>query len=132
MTPSRRERLREIYARLASAPEAGSHDAGSHDEAYDQLANIIGQVEDELTATPYAPDHWETDGRIYPPFADNRKVVEGRPGVTRYRSRKHDTFIGANGSIEIAERGGGVEFAKAGLDGRGVWELDEPIPDGSK
>jgi hypothetical protein len=124
-TPSRRERLREIYARLASAPEASSHD-----EAYDQLANIIGQVEDELHDVPYAPDHWETDGLIYPPFADNRKAVDGHRGVMRYRSRKHNTFIGANGSIEIAEGGGGVEFSKPGVDGRGGWELDEPANGG--
>jgi hypothetical protein len=44
----------------------------------------------------------------------------GRPDVTRFRSRGHNTFIRSNGSFEIRTLEEDVEFAKLGADGQGV------------
>jgi hypothetical protein len=80
-------------------------------------------VEDELTGIPYDPDSWREDGRIYPPQRDNMRQVPGHPHVARFRSRKHSTYVGMNGSLEIVSLGGTVQIRKPGADGRHVWEL---------
>ena len=121
MQHSREERLAEFLRRLKAAPRATSFD-----EAYGQLREILNAVEDEMTDTPYNPDAWQTDGRLYPQQRDSIRDVPGYPSVQRFRSRGHNTFIGSNGSIEIAEVGTGVPptarlFTKAGADGRTVW-----------
>lgn len=116
--PPKSERLREIYHRLASSPAASTAS-----EALRQLADIINAVEDAWTEIPFDPASWRHDGRIYPPQADNEREVEGRPTLRRYRSLKHNTYIGGNGAIEIQRLDGTVEFSKPGADGRGVWDL---------
>jgi GT2 family glycosyltransferase len=113
-------RLSEIWRRLAAAPAAQTAE-----EARIQLASIINAVEDDLTAIPFDLQSWETDGRIYPPQDDSRRRVPGHPSVSRFRSRKHNTYIGANGSISIARLDGTVEVEKRGADGRGIWELND-------
>jgi hypothetical protein len=97
--------------------------ASTAEEVLQQLADIIKDVEDSLTAIPYDPSNWQNDGRIYPPQADNERDVPDRPGMRRYRARLHNVYIGENGSIEIQRLDGIVELAKPGADGRGVWDL---------
>ena len=70
------DRLRIILDRLASAPRAATHA-----EAFDQLADVIDAVEDELTHIPRDPNAWQSDGRIYPPQLDARRDVDGRPDL---------------------------------------------------
>ena len=119
MEVPKRVRLEEFFRRLSAAP-----DAGSFNEAFAQLIAILEAVEDELTRIPNAPDNWRDDGRIYPPQVDNMHPVPDHPRVRRFRSLGHNTYIGANGAVEIVAVGGKVELTKAGLDGRYVWELE--------
>jgi len=86
------------------------------------LSSILNSVEDELSGVPFDPSKWQSDGRMYPPQDDSRRHVVGYPNVTRFRSRRHNTFIGENGSIEIVELGGAVLLRKHGADGKHVWE----------
>jgi len=112
---NKRERLTEIYRRLAVAAPAAS---GT--DALDLIALTMNQVEDQLSGVPFNPENWRNDGRLYPPQPDSRRMVPGRPDVTRFRSRGHDTFIRSNGSFEIRTLEGDVEFFKPGADGQGV------------
>jgi hypothetical protein len=113
------ERLREFYRRLMQAPRAGTLE-----EALDQLGSILDAVEDELTGIRKDPASWRYDDRIYPPQLDSMHAVSARPQVARFRSVGHNTYIGANGAVEIVLLDGTVELQKPGADGRGVWELD--------
>lgn len=89
-----------------------------------QISNILNEVEDQFTDIPYNPEHWQTDGRLYPPQMDNMRSVNDHPLVKRFRSLGHNTFIGENGSIEIQKvKDKKIIFAKPGDDGRKVWEL---------
>jgi hypothetical protein len=98
--------------------------AGTHDEAFDLIASLLNAVEDEMTSIPFNPPTWQTDGRMYPPQADAVRDVPLFPSVKRYRSLVHNTFIGANGAIEIAlpppVDGGQTIFSKNGIDGKPV------------
>lgn len=113
------ERLRVFYQRLMDAAAATTLD-----EALEQFVSILDAVEDEMTDVPYDSANWRRDGRIYPPRPDSMRTVPNHPRVTRFRSRKHSTYIGANGAIEIVSAEGTVELRKPGADGRGVWELN--------
>jgi hypothetical protein len=117
MSIPKRERLQELYRRLAAAP-----DAATFEEAFNQLSSILNEIENDWSLAPYDPENWRNDGRLYPPLLDNVRDVDGHPGLKRLRSRFHNTFIAANGAIEIQKLGGEVEFTKAGADGRGVWD----------
>ena len=115
----RAERLAEFFRRLEAALPAESSQ-----EAFDQLAAVLNEVEDEMTTIANQPELWQTDGRMYPPQPDSARSVEGHPGVTRFRSRGHNTFIGKNGAIEIQEVASNrLLFSKSGADERGVWDL---------
>ena len=117
MLPSKSARLAELFRRLAAAPPAISAI-----EAKLLLDNTLNAVEDELTGVPFDPSAWATDNRMYPPQEDSRRVVPGRDDVARYRSRSHNTYIGANGAIEITSVDTReVLFKKAGADGNHVW-----------
>lgn len=118
MEVPKRERLIEFFRRLLAAPRAGTLD-----EMYAQLCKILDEVEDELTGVPNNPMNWQSDQRIYPPQKDASRDVAGHTLVTRFRSRRHNTYIGENGSVEIVTLSGRIEVQKPGLDGRGVWEL---------
>lgn len=112
------ERLKDFFRRLGDAPEATTFD-----EALAQITNILNEVENTLTSIPYDPDRWQTDGRMYPPLLDAIRDVQDHPAVKRFRSVRHNTFIGENGAIEIRSLDQTTLFAKNGADGRGVWEL---------
>lgn len=118
MEMPKRERLQEFFRRLKGVPEASTFD-----EAFMQIANILTAVEDELTDIPCNPERWRSDGRLYPPQRDSVRAVESSVRVKRLRSLSHNTFIGDNGSIEIAAIDGTVLFRKPGVDGDGVWDL---------
>ena len=111
------ERFREFLRRLGSAPAASSFE-----EAHKLLSDVLNAVEDELSGVPYNAETWETDGRMHPPQADSMRNVPGRDDVKRFRSVAHNTYIAANGAIEIQEvRGAVVVFRKDGSNGQGVW-----------
>lgn len=103
------ERLAEILRRLKLAEPVGSAE-----DALLLMTRTIDAVEDELSGAPYNPESWIDDGRIYAPQPDSARPVDGRPDLTRYRSRKHNTFIGGDGSIEIWEIGGSCVLRKEG------------------
>ncbi|MEE8517781.1 MAG: hypothetical protein V3S98_01490 [Dehalococcoidia bacterium] len=117
MDLSKEARLHEFYSRLRDAPASGTRD-----EAFRLLEEMLNEVEDELTAIPFDPTNWQNDGRLYPPQKDSMRDVQDHPTVKRFRTRGHNSFIGANGAIEIQRVGGAVEFTKVGRDGKGLWE----------
>ncbi|HEX3068143.1 MAG TPA: hypothetical protein VHX14_06175 [Thermoanaerobaculia bacterium] len=116
MSITKAQRLVKFLRLLRWAAPAS--DAG---EAFELVERILNAVEDEFSGTPFDPSAWQTDGRLYPPQVDSRRVVPGRPDVTRYRSRSHNTFIAENGAIEIQTIDGLVLLSKAGADGESVW-----------
>ncbi len=83
-----------------------------------QVADILNQVEDEMTSIPYDPALPLNDGRMYPPQPDSKKLVPGRADVIRYRSRGHSILIGTNGAIQlILGASGPVILNKPGAGG---------------
>jgi len=112
---SKQERLQEFYRRLTSS--AAANDC---DEALELIRQLLNAVEDELSGVPYDPANWQNDGRLYPPLPDSVRPVAGLPGVKRFRSFRHNTFVAVNGAIEIRTIDGTLELSKLGRDGRGV------------
>ncbi len=111
------KRIQEFIKRLNNVQACSSGE-----EAFEMLAKVLNEVEDEFSSIPYSPHLWMTDGRMYSPQEDSRRTT-GNPDVIRYRNKGHNTFIGDNGSIKIVELRGKVIVNKAGLDGRKVDEL---------
>ena len=112
-------RLEEFIKRMRLAIRSASAE-----QALDLLSSTLNQVEDELSGIPYQPEQWQNDGRMYPPQPDSARDVEGRPDLTRYRSRDHNTWIGTNGAIRIQTvRTQTIELDKPGADGCRI-ELD--------
>lgn len=116
--------MRAFLDRLAQVPAAASEA-----EALTQIRNVLDAVEDDHSGVPNDPDNWQSDGRMYAPRADSRRVVSGHPKVVRYRNRAHNTFLGRNGSIEIRAVQPGVRpevgsllLSKPGADGRSLWQ----------
>lgn len=115
----KKERLRIFIERLSLAQPTTSAD-----DALELVAEVLNAVEDEHSGVPNNPEAWKDDGRMYPPQENNRREVPDRPSVRRYRSARHNTLIGSNGSIRIEEVGGAVLLDKPGRDGRRIEELD--------
>jgi hypothetical protein len=107
----------------------------------EQLNATLNQVEDEWTPFPYDAEVLNPTGRLqptdrmYPIQDDNLNEVPGHPLVKRLKSVAENTFIGANGSIEVRStrqpdgtkanqpETGQLIFSKLGNDGRGVWDI---------
>jgi hypothetical protein len=98
--------------------------ASSADEALDLLGRTLSAIEDEHSGVEFNPTPWNDDGRMYPPQEDNRRTVPDRSSLRRYRSAKHNTFIGTNGSIQIQDLDRNVILDKPGRDGRKTHDLD--------
>jgi hypothetical protein len=116
---SKAKRLQLFLSRLKDAPPATSAE-----EALESLARILNEVEDQHSGVENNPDTWKDDGRMYPPKENNRRDVPGRPSLRRYRSAKHNTFIGLNGSIRIETIEAKILLDKTGQDGRKTHALD--------
>ena len=82
-----------MIKRLLTLPPASS---GA--EAYEQLVRVVNEVEDEHSGTPYDPERWMEDGRIYPPLPDSERESK-LPGFNRYVTKGHHVFIGLHGAI---------------------------------
>jgi len=117
MNPSKEERFVEYLRRLNEAPAASGLG-----EALALIGGTLNAVEDEMTDIAFDPEHWQTDGRMYPPQADSLRDVAGRDHVKRFRSRGHNTFVRDNGAFEIQDLAGAVVFRKSGASGGGVWD----------
>jgi len=111
----RADRFAEFKRRLTAAPVQATHDAARR-----LLEDTLNGVEDEFSGVPYQPENWQTDGRFYPPHDDRASDVDGCPDVVVYQSKRHETFIAANGAIEMRKLSGEVELTKPGADGKGV------------
>jgi hypothetical protein len=112
-TLHKNERFALFRQRLLDAPPASSLE-----EAFATLAATLNAVEDELSGIPNNPSNWQNDGRMYPPQRDHRRTPRNAPGVVRYRSVGHNTFIAENGSIRIEMISREVVLKKPGADGR--------------
>lgn len=117
----KKERFQIFLRRLKSAKCAASAEDALH-----LLSTILNAVEDEFSDIPHNPESWQDDGRMYPPQEDNRRQVAGHPSLCRYRSAKHNAFIGLNGSIRIETCDPKPEILldKPGCDGRKTHVLD--------
>jgi len=107
---SKQERLDEFIKRLKKAKKS---------ENADEAFNLIQITLNELTNILYNPQNWMTDGRLYLPQKNSERSTNN-PVVKRYRSRGHNTLIGANGAILIEE-----------VTGKTVW-IDIPGDDRRK
>jgi hypothetical protein len=107
---SKRIRVVAFIERLATAPPAGS-DA----DAIVLVAKTLNDVEDEMTSIPYNPGTWEFDGRMYPPQPDSAR--DAGYGLTRYRSKGHNTLIHSSGAIRLTTTGGICLLNKAAKNG---------------
>lgn len=103
--------------------EAGP--AETLDEACELIAATLNAVEDEFTDVAYDPGRWSSDGRLYPPQDDSRRIETTDPLVVRFRNRSHLTFVGENGAILIT-KGSEPCLDKPGLDGITIGTLMGP------
>jgi hypothetical protein len=109
-------RLRLFLARLAASPIAANHD-----QAFALIASVLNAVEDEHSGVPADPNNWRSDGRMYPPQADNARPSADLPGVIVYRSFAHRTLIASNGAFTIIELSTNKALIeKLGGDGKGL------------
>lgn len=109
-------RLRLFLAKLAASPAAANHD-----QAFALIASVLNAVEDEHSGVPADPANWRSDGRMYPPQADNARPYSDLPGVFGYRSVAHRTLIASNGAFAIIELSTNKALIeKAGGNGTGL------------
>ena len=117
------ERLSEIIRRLVDAAPFRDGDV-----ARSALEEIMRSVENAWSGVPedpmaaISPD--PTDGRMYPPHDDFERS-SGSPFVRLWRHRRHKTYIGSNGALQIERASGFIEVDIPGCDGKCVCELLE-------
>lgn len=126
MASPRDQRLAEFLRRLAEAPAAASFD-----EAYRLLCSTLDGVEDELSGLPNDPGQWMTLERMFPPQRDRMSSIAGCD-VQRFDSKRHITYIAANGALEIRGKRRPRESvvvlcSKAGADGRRLSDVCPPL-----
>ena len=110
---SKQDRFQLFLSRLEAATPVGD---GS--EALALIGRVLNEVEDQFSGIPADPNRWESDGRMYPPQADNARTSPDSPEITVYRSRSHKTLIRSNGAFRIIEiRSREIIFEKAGTLG---------------
>lgn len=110
------ERVRRFLERLAAAEPCASHD-----DAHSLIVTTLNAIEDEHSGVLFNPAAWENDGRLYPPQLDNAVLLTDLPGVLRYRSVGHWTFIAPNGAFRIEEIAARkILLDRPGADGRPV------------
>jgi len=113
---SKSARLKIVLQRLHTAEATATHDA-----AFALIAEILNDVEDEHSGIPANPSNWRSDGRMYPPQADNARSSPDLPGVMVYRNRGHRTLVAANGAFTIIDvQTDEVLIEKLGLDRQGL------------
>lgn len=112
----REQRLEEFFRRLEAGEPVATFEA-----ARSFIDQTLDAVEDEMTEIPNNPATGGADGRMYPAKDDAMRDVPNHPDVTRFRHRKHNTFIRNNGAFEIRSVTDEVLVTRPGADGRGVW-----------
>jgi hypothetical protein len=115
-----RERLEEVMRRICAAAPFGD---GAH--AQTAMEEIMRMVEDEFSGIRENPDAHlalTTDGRMYPPHANNA-IPSGSAHIRAFRQKGHRTFIGDNGALRIERLDGVAEIDLAGIDGRKIADL---------
>ncbi|MBX3179207.1 MAG: hypothetical protein KF886_17775 [Candidatus Hydrogenedentes bacterium] len=118
MILTKRERFERFLEWLRVAPPADSFEG-----AYALVCTTLNAVEDAFSGIPYAPERWQSDGRLYPPQLDSLRPGRSNERVTCLRSRAHYLYIGDNGAIEIQTiPAGDVILQKPGVDGLGLWK----------
>jgi hypothetical protein len=115
----KKKRLKLFLKRLGAASPARSGE-----EALELLARTLNAVENEFSGTPYMPENWKTDGRMYPPQGDSLVRCPEGPSLQKYRSKGHYNYIGRNGSIRIETLDAEILVDKRGADGRRAFDLD--------
>ena len=111
----RKQRFALFLAALEKAPAADDRAS-----ARALLAEVLNRIEDAHSGVPYDPANWMTDGRMYPPQDDNKKVSTVS-GAALFHTKGHHVWFGENGSIRFEVRRG---------PGKGRIELDKPGADG--
>ncbi|MEZ5944355.1 MAG: hypothetical protein R3C18_23450 [Planctomycetaceae bacterium] len=127
-TPSKADRLAEIFRRMSAAPACSTFD-----KAYELLCKTIDEVEDELTDYPNEPDRWMQLQRLFPPQMDRMSSVQGCD-LKRFDNRRHVTYIASNGAMEVrslrvVDGEVCIHFTKAGSDGQSVCDVCPDLKD---
>ncbi len=108
-------RLEEFFRRLAVASACDTAD-----EAFAQIAQLLIEVEDELSGLPADPAAPRNDGRMYPPQEDNRLDMGGRQDIRAYRTRGHRIYLSESGAMLIVRRYGTWAFETPDRSGAGL------------
>lgn len=105
------ERLNKLYERLDQLPPARNAD-----EALQQLATTLDQVEDEYSGVPRDPNPGlKFDGRMYPPREDFTERTED--GGLRATTKGNQINISPDGTTSILSRRSGEEvYRRAGAE----------------
>ena len=111
----RKQRFALFVAALEQAPQASDRAS-----ARELLTGILNTIEDAHSGAPNDPANWMTDGRMYPPQDDNKKVTTVS-GASLFHTKGHRVWFGDNGSVRLEVRRG---------PGKGHIELDKPGADG--
>jgi hypothetical protein len=123
MVFTKQERVSLILKSLAASPPPASRG-----EALALMDRVFRAVEDEHSGVPHDPYHAD---RLYPPVAAMERLVEGQPGLRRYRHTGHYTLIAENGAIAIRVFVRGMKDGMMAIVGERT-ELDIPSADGRR